>query len=181
MFSVLVLVVALAFVTIFLDPGQVVPELGVRNVYVLTFFLAALGGVSAFTAAGYYSTLFALALGGANPLILALLSAPGVLIGDLVFWYLGRAGKPIAEAVLSKPLRSILRFTERQPRPMIPIFVYIYTGLTPLPGDFLMISLAIIGYPLRKILIPILLGNFTLALIVSLSAAYGVTFARSLF
>ena len=165
----------------FLDPERVILELGIRNVYAITFFLAIVGSVSAFTAAGYYSTLFAFALGGANPFILALISAPGVLIGDLVFWYFGWSGKPIAEAVYRKPLRSILLWVERQPRSLIPIAVYVYTGLTPFPGDLLMISLAVIGYPLRKILIPTILGNFTLALIVSLSATYGVTLASSLF
>jgi len=170
-----------AIVTIFLNPGRVIVELGIRNVYIITFFLAIIGGVSAFTAAGYYSTLFALALGGANPVILAPISALGVLIGDLLFWYLGRAGKPIAETAFSKSLRSTLLWMERQPRSFIPIAVYAYTALTPLPGDLLMVSFAIIGYPLRKILIPIFFGNFTLALIISLSAVYGITFARSLF
>ncbi|AFV25354.1 hypothetical protein Mpsy_3155 [Methanolobus psychrophilus R15] len=39
------------------------------------------------------------------------------------------------------------------------IFVY---SLTPLPSDILAIGLALAGFPLKKMVLPLLIGNFVL-------------------
>jgi hypothetical protein len=50
------------------------------------------------------------------------------------------------------------------------IFVY---SLTPLPGDILAIGLALAGFPLKKMVPPLLIGNFVLILVLAELAIYG--------
>src|SRR3989338_1293702 len=76
---------------------------------------------------------------------------------------------------------SDLSWLLTKPRWFIPVGVYIYTGFLPLPGEFLMVLLALLGISFKRVLIPTLLGNFTLALIVSSSAVYGLAFADLIF
>ncbi|KKU03865.1 MAG: hypothetical protein UX06_C0032G0005 [Candidatus Giovannonibacteria bacterium GW2011_GWA2_45_21] len=146
-FAVVSVITGLTIFLFYVHPARIILAIGVNNIYIATFLLAIIGGVSAFTATSFYAALFAFALGGANPFLLALFSAPGVLI----------------------------------PRWFIPVGVYIYTGFLPLPGEFLMVLLALLGISFKRVLIPTLLGNFTLALIVSSSAVYGLAFADLIF
>lgn len=167
----------LAILTIFLfyvHPSAIVLAIGVKNIYLATFLLAIIGGVSAFTATSFYATLFAFALGGANPFLLALFSAPGVLLGDLIFWYLGYKGKTIVRPAIGRIIEKLSSWLLTKPRWLIPVGVYIYTGFLPLPGEFLMVLLALLGISFKRVWLPTLLGNYTLALIVSSSAVYGL-------
>ena len=161
---------------IYVSPTEIVQWVGVKNIYIATFLFAIIGGVSALTATSFYATLFAFALGGANPFFLALISAPGVLIGDFLFWYLGHKGKAIVRPVIGRRIEGVSRWLSGKPRWAVPLGAYLYTGFIPLPGEFLMVTLALIGVPFSRVLIPTLLGNFTLALIVTLGAVYGYSF-----
>ncbi len=170
---VLCIVAGIVFILSYIGPKRIVGILGIENVYITVFILAIIGGVSALTAAGFYATVFSLALGGANPFILAAFSAPGVLIGDFIFWYLGMEGRKAVEAGYGNYLLKFSAWLSSKPKWLAPIVIYVYTGLTPFPGDFLMFALAFLKYRFKQILIPTLLGNYTLALIVSLSGLYG--------
>lgn len=172
-FAALLLILGVTIALWQVEPAGVVRAIGLQNVYLFTFLFGIIGGVSAFTATSFYLTVFMLALGGANPLLLALFSAPGVLIGDMVFWYAGHEGRPLAEHTFSKELHAFSERLRQMPRWFVPIVAYLYTSITPLPGDFLMIALGLIDFPIRRVLLPILLGNFTFALLVSLAAVYG--------
>ena len=179
--AAVLLVTAVTYVVWVAGPERILAWIGVENVYLLTFLFAIIGGVSAFTATSFYAALFAFALGGANPYLLALFSAPGVLIGDLVFWYAGYHGRGLAEESFGQHLQRFSGWLARRPAWFVPIVAYAYTAVAPLPGDFLMIAVALAGYPLKKVLLPVLLGNFTIALIVTLSAVYGIGFVNTLF
>ena len=168
--AVLVLVGVIGLLS-YIGPARIVENLGFENVYLTVFVLAIVGGVSALTAAGFYATVFSLALGGANPFILALFSAPGVLLGDLIFWYLGVEGRRIIENGYGGYLSKFTSWLKTRPKWFTPVVVYVYTGFTPFPGDFLMFALALIKYKFKQIFIPTLLGNYTLALIVSAMAS----------
>ncbi len=180
-FAVVSVITGLTIFLFYVHPATIILAIGVKNIYIATFLLAIIGGVSAFTATSFYAALFAFALGGANPFLLALFSAPGVLIGDLIFWYLGHKGKAIVKPAIGRIIEKLSSWLLTKPRWLIPIGVYIYTGFLPLPGEFLMVTLALLGISFKRVLIPTLLGNFTLALIVSSSAVYGITFVEFIF
>jgi hypothetical protein len=173
-FISLSVLIAFVFLIGKFGPSRIVDFVGEDNTYIVIFILAIIGGVSSFTATTYYATLFTFASGGANPLLLASISAPGVLIGDLVFWYVATQGRELALRWVGKPLEKFTNWLNNLPRWSVPIAIYGYTGFTPLPGDILMISLALLRYRIRQFIIPTLLGNFTIALIVVLSAYYTI-------
>jgi len=180
-FAVVSVITGLTIFLFYVHPARIILAIGVNNIYIATFLLAIIGGVSAFTATSFYAALFAFALGGANPFLLALFSAPGVLMGDLIFWYLGHKGKAIVKPAIWRVTEKLSSWLLTKPRWFIPVGVYIYTGFLPLPGEFLMVLLALLGISFKRVLIPTLLGNFTLALIVSSSAVYGLAFADLIF
>ncbi len=179
-FSILGVLIAIVVALSFIEPVRLVEAVGIQNIYLFTFLFAIIGGVSAISAASYYATLFAFALGGANPFLLALCSAPGVLIGDYAFWYLGLKGRGLAKEALGRRLARFSSWIQSKPAWFLPIVIFIYTAFTPLPGDFLMIALAVTGYTFRQILIPTLLGNYMLALLITLSATRGIPFVVDL-
>lgn len=175
-FSTAVFLAAIIGILFYVEPTAIIAAIGVKNMYVAVFLLAIVGGVSAFTATSFYATLFAFSLGGGDPFLLALSSAPGVLIGDYLFWYLGHKGKPIVKPAIEHILEKISRWLSARPAWFIPAGAYLYTGFVPLPGEFLMVTLALVGISFKRILVPTLFGNFTLAFIVSSSASYGISF-----
>lgn len=150
-----------------IDAEALVDRIGISNTYILIFLLSIMGGVSAFTAVSFYATIFTLASTGISPLLIALFSAPGILIGDSLFWYLGVQGRSLAYEAFGKWLTRIAAYLSRRSKWFVYAFTFIYTGLTPLPGDILMASLAILGYRFRNIFIPVLCGNFTLIFIIA--------------
>src|SRR3989338_4128410 len=169
--ALLILVAVISFLS-YIGPEKLVDLLGLENVYLTVFVLGIIGGVSAFSAAGFYATLFSFVLGGAYPFILALFSAPGVLIGDFVFWYLGVRGREFLNGEYNSYLLKFSSWLGRKPKWFTPIVVYVYTWFSPFPGDFLMLTLAVLNYKFRQIFIPTLLGNYTLALLVSVLGVY---------
>ncbi|OGZ94967.1 MAG: hypothetical protein A2847_02215 [Candidatus Sungbacteria bacterium RIFCSPHIGHO2_01_FULL_50_25] len=174
-FSTAVFLAAIIGILFYVEPIKIIAAIGVKNMYVAVFLFAIVGGVSAFTATSFYASLFAFALGGGDPLFLAIFSAPGVLIGDYLFWYLGHKGKPIVKPAIEHILERTSRWLSAKPAWFIPAAAYVYTGFVPLPGEFLMVTLALIGISFKRIFIPTLFGNFTLAFIVSSSASYGIS------
>ena len=180
-FAVVFIITGLTIFLFYIHPAKIILAIGVNNIYIATFLLAIIGGGSAFSATSFFAALFAFALGGANPFLLALFSAPGVLIGDLIFWYLGYKGKAVVKPAIGRIIEKLSSWLLTKPRWLIPIGVYIYTGFLPLPGEFLMVLLALLGISFKRVLIPTILGNFTLALIVSSSAVYGLAFVNLIF
>lgn len=163
---ILVISVMLYFITL-VEPSRITEFLGVQNAYILVFVLAVIGGVSFVTATSFYAAIVTMALGGMNPILLALVAAPGILAGDLLFWYIGVRGRKFAENTLGERLKRFSLWLQAKPRRAVLIFIYFYTGFAPLPGDFLMVGLALTGYRFREIWLPTILGNFTLVFLYS--------------
>lgn len=170
----LFVIISVITILTYIGPSRIIDIIGIKNVYISVFILGIIGGVSALSAAGFYATLFSLSVGGANPFILAAFSAPGVLLGDFLFWYLGLRGKEVIDIKYGKYLSKLSTWLNKKPKWFMPIMIYVYTGFTPFPGDFLMFLLAFMNYHFKQIFIPTLLGNYTLALMVSLFGLYGI-------
>ena len=179
-FGALLILLCFAYFTARVDHTMLVATIGIRNIYALTFVFAVIGGVSTLSAASFYTALFSFALGGANPFLLAAFSAPGMLLGDSFFWYLGSTAEEIVRPFFRSIIEKSAAWLNKKPSWVMPIAVYVYTGFTPLPGDFLMVALAVLGYRFRQIMLPTLLGNYTLTLIISLSAVYELSFVNAI-
>lgn len=144
----------------------VVEKIGVRNGYLVTFIVAVLGGISVITVTPYYTTLITFALGGLNPFLLGLIAGIGATIGDSVFYYLGMQGHQLLAPKYHEKMHRFSGWLLRGPRWLIPVVTYIYTGLTPLPQDVLMVALALANIHYKRVIPFVLLGNITLATII---------------
>lgn len=143
------------------SPKEIVNEIGIENIYALAFLLAAIGGVSAFTSTGFYVTIVTLSAGGANPIYLGLFTSIGLTLGDLLFYYFGKKGKKCIPNKYGWGIEKLSRYVENIKDKYIVILIFAYS-LTPLPSDVLALTLAVVGFPLKKMLVPLLAGNFTL-------------------
>lgn len=145
----------------YFTPTQIVSHLGVNNSYLIFFLIAAIGGSSLITASSYYITLSVLAVGGLNPLILGFFGGLGVTIGDSLYFYLGSKGKEISPQNVNEKLKKISNLLGKSPRFFIPLFIYFYAVFAFLPNDIMTFLLGIVGYPYKKIFLPLVLGNIT--------------------
>lgn len=141
---------------------DLVETIGVRNGYLLALGVALLGGVSTFTTASFYSTIGLLAIGGLSPFILALVTAPALLLGDCLFYYLGHKGRESLSHHTMARVRRIELWFEARPKYYRPLGIYVYSAFTPFPADILMVALAVIKYPLKRAWLPILMGHITI-------------------
>ncbi|WP_244603451.1 VTT domain-containing protein [Methanococcoides sp. NM1] len=142
-------------------PGEIVERLGVRNIYIFVFLLAMIGGVSTFTSTTFYAALITISLGGVNPIWIALFASIGLTFGDLVFYYLGTKGRQCIKGKYAGNVFRLTKWMEKIDDRITMLMIFFYS-LTPLPSDIIAISLAIVGFPFRKMLIPLFVGNFTL-------------------
>lgn len=154
------------------SPKEIVYEIGIENVYVLVFLLAAIGGVSVFTSTGFYVTIITLSAGGANPIYLGLFASIGLTIGDLLFYYFGSKGKKCIPNRYAWGIERVSRYMDNIKDKYIVILIFSYS-LTPLPSDVMALSLAVAGFPLKKIIPPLLFGNFTLISVLSALSQIG--------
>ncbi|MBP2029112.1 membrane protein YqaA with SNARE-associated domain [Methanohalophilus levihalophilus] len=164
LFIALFLILIWSIILFYYSPAEIVESFGVHNIYLFVFLLAMIGGVSTFTSTTFYTVLITLALGDVNPILMALFASIGLTFGDLVFYYLGSKGR---QCIPGKYERTVFRLTTWMEKiddrvTMLIIFLY---SLTPLPSDIIAIALAVAGFPFRKMIFPLLAGNFTLIIL----------------
>ncbi|UGV41553.1 hypothetical protein J7W08_04500 [Methanococcoides orientis] len=158
---IILFIVSWSVLLFYHPPGEIVERLGVRNVYIFVFLLAMIGGVSTFTSTTFYTALITISLGGVNSFWIAFFASIGLTFGDLVFYYMGSKSR---QCIKGKYEGNVLRLTKWMEGiddriTMLMIFLY---SLTPLPSDVIAIALAIVKFPFRKMIVPLLAGNFTL-------------------
>jgi membrane protein YqaA with SNARE-associated domain len=158
----------------FVSPQEVVEKIGVKNTYLVIGAMAILGGVSSLTAGPFYTALATFAAGGANVWLLGLVAGMGLVVSDSVFFYLGTRGREILSGKAKKKEEKLARWIEGKPEWLIPIIVFVYSGLTPLPNDIMAISLAVIEYPYKKLFLPLLMGDVTSSIGVAALSAKGI-------
>lgn len=175
--GVLVAIVAVSLILFYFDPTEIVANMGVRNIYAFLFVFALLGGVSSFTSSSFYAAVVTLAsTGGLNPLVVGVIAGIGMAFGDSMFYLLGkRAYQAFFYSKRNqRRVDFLMKWLEGKPKWMMPIIIYIYSGFTPFPGDILMMTLALIGYPYRKTIIPMTIGNITLVTLLVAAVSFGI-------
>lgn len=157
-------IVSLSALLKFYTPEQIIITLGIQNVYIFIFLLAIIVGVSVLTTTLFYTSLAAIAVGGVNLLWLSLLASIGLFSGDLIFYYLSKTG---SQCVSKKYEGIIIRLTEwakKYTDNKIVLLIFFYS-LSPLPNDVISIFLGILSFPIRKIVLPLILGNFIMTFV----------------
>jgi len=176
-FSLLaVFLISLIVLLYFVSPEEIVNKIGVRNGYILTFAVSFFGGFSTGGSISFISLLIVLVTGGMNPIYLGLVSGISLAIGDMIMFYAGSKGRELVRGKWDKRIKKIANvFKKRkQLEKIIPIIAYLYIGFAPLPNDILILFLAAIEYPAKKMNGIIVLGDITFALMITILASKGI-------
>ncbi len=171
-FLILVLFLALLITLLYtLGPQGIVEKIGVRNSYMVAFFVSFFGGFSAGGSISFIATLITLSIGGLNPIVLGLIAGVGLAIGDGIMFYIGFRGRRLIKGRWEKKLERFSHMIQKKAGKAIPFITYFYMGFTPFPNDILILGLAAIEYEPKKLYIPLILGDITFALLISIFAA----------
>jgi hypothetical protein len=169
-------IVVLITVLFFVSPEEVVEKIGVRNGYILAFFVSLFGGFSAGGSVSFITLLITLVTGGMHPIYLGLTAGVSLALGDSIMFFLGSKGRALIKGKWDQKIEKFTNILLKRDWlvKMIPVIAYLYIGLTPLPNDILILFLAAIEYPPRKMYPIIILGDLTFALFITLLAAQGI-------
>lgn len=166
-------ILALTTLFIYISPEEIVQYLGVQNGYILVFLVSLFGGFSGAGSLTFISLVITLAVGGINPVNLGIVSGIGLAIGDTVMFYAGSVGRNLIKGEWNEKISRLTAYVNKRNslKKFIPFGAYLYMSLAPLPNDVLLLFLAGIRYPLKKMVWVIILGDITFALLLALVAA----------
>ena len=172
--ALILFLIILSILLYFFSPEEIVNKIGIKNAYILAFVVSFFGGFSTLSSITFIATLATLSIGGVNPVILGLVAGTSLAMGDSLIFYIGFKGREIIIGKWEKKLGKISQWTKKRLEKFIPLIAYIYIGFTPFPNDFIILFLAMIKYPFKKLYLPIILGDLTFALLVSVLATKGI-------
>ncbi len=165
-----VLLVSLMVLLFFVSPEEIVDKVGVHNGYIFAFIISFFGGFSAGGSVTFISFLIVLVQGGLNPIYLGLLAGVSLAIGDMIMFYIGSRGRELVGGKWDEKINKVSKVLKKKKwlEKLVPIVSYLYIGFLPLPNDILILFLAGIEYPIKKMKWIIFLGDITFALIVTM-------------
>jgi uncharacterized membrane protein YdjX (TVP38/TMEM64 family) len=163
---VLLLVCASLFLAS-IPSDTLIEKIGAENIYVFMFLLALVGSISTFASIPYPLILIGLSVGGADPLMLGLASAFGVITSDTVTFFTIRRGRQFVGEAMLGSMERIASYIQKYPRLLTPGLM-LYGMLSPLSNDFAVISLSLMRYSFFAVVFPLAVGN----VIYNLSVAY---------
>jgi hypothetical protein len=177
--AVLVLIIFIIFlitVIFFVKPEDLVGKIGVRNAYILLFIVSFFGGFSGGGAVTFISVLVTFVLGGLNPVYLGLTAGVSLAMGDMIMFYAFSKGRELVIRKWDKKIEKFSNMIKKRKwlERLVPFIAYIYVGILPLPNDILILFLAAIEYPRKKVNVILILGDLTFALMIALLAARGI-------
>lgn len=175
-FILAVFLISLIILLYFINPEEIVNKIGVRNGYILVFIVSFFGGFSAGGSVSFIGLLIILVTGGMNPIYLGLVSGISLALGDMIMFYAGSKGRELIKGKLNEGINNVANVFKKRKwlEKMIPAIAYFYMGFAPLPNDVLILFLAAIKYPAKKMNVIIILGDITFALMVTILAAKGI-------
>lgn len=152
--AIVLFVILWSILLFYYPPAEIVERLGVRNVYIFIFLMSLIGGVSTFTSTTFYTALIAISFGGVNPLVLSLVASAGLTFGDMLFYYMGMKCKKCIKGKYEVYISRLTKRMEQSDDRVIMLLIFFYS-LTPLPSDVIAIALAIVGFPFKKMIVPL--------------------------
>lgn len=157
-----------------IPPRDLVEHVGVENAYLMVFLLSVIGAIGSMTTFSSYPAIVTFAAGDMHFLALGVVSGIGLTVGDAFFYYFCTELKGLLAGRVEDKAIEVGLWLESQPRWVIPIVTYVWVGLLPIANNILTGALAITGYPFRRILIPLFLGNVTFPTAVAYLASIGI-------
>ncbi|PCI20688.1 hypothetical protein COB64_01835 [Candidatus Wolfebacteria bacterium] len=170
-----VFLVSLILLLLVIGPEEIVNKIGVRNGYIIIFIVSLFGGFSAGGSISFITLLITFTAGGLNPVALGLISGTSLAIGDMVMFYAGSKGRELIRGKWDKKIDKVANVFNKKKwlKKLAPFLAYLYMGFAPLPNDVLLLFLAAIKFPAKKMNVIIILGDLTFALTLTLLVARG--------
>lgn len=173
-FGLLVFMIGFLVLFIYFQPTELITKLGVRNSFLLAFFLSLLGAFTSLTNLTAYPMIFALVMGQMNFLLVGFIAGMGMAAGDLLFFVFGFSARDLTDQKGKSKLRKILEKIRKMPPLLVQALIFFYVAGTPFPNNLLSGSLAFIGYPFKKILLPLALGDIAFCILVAWLSLQGI-------
>lgn len=163
--SVVLFLITLNVLFYFVGAEQIVAYIGIHNTYLVVFAVAAIGGLSTVTGTVLYTSIATFAAGGSSPFLLGIAGGIGIMISDSIFFYLAKRGRESVPEKWNGWISKLEGYVQKYPRWIVLLGVYLYLAFSPLPNDILMVALVMTGFRYREIIIPLIPGSITIALI----------------
>jgi membrane protein YqaA with SNARE-associated domain len=170
----LVVFVGLIILLVLFDPKEVIASIGIGNSLIIAFFLSIAGAFTSLTKISSYPLIISLIAGQMNPLLVGLVIGLGMAAGDILFFAFGYSARDWAGKKWKKNLDRFLAFVSRLREIFVQVLIFLYMAATPFPNNMLSGALAFIGYPLRKAVLPIVLGDIAFCLLIAWLASQGI-------
>jgi hypothetical protein len=155
---------------------RLIEAIGIRNIYLAAFLLSVIGGFSFVTGTSLYAALIALSHGGVNPYILGTIAGIGIFLSDSLFYLLMLKARSYLVGVTERSSRitnEIWKWIYRMPSWVVFFGIYLYAAFMPIPNDILLAVLALSGYRYSEFLPFLLLGDLTMALLLTTVSSVG--------
>ncbi len=131
--------------------------------YLGVFLISLISTSTIFLPAPLYLIIILSSAYGMNPLLLAVISAAGMSIGELTSYFIGLGGNKLLESKHKKGLRKFEKLFKKYG-----FFAILITAFLPFPFDVVGISAGIGKYEIKKFLVATFIGKFFKALLLSL-------------
>ncbi len=125
--------------------------------------MPAVAFVPVFTAAGF-----------ALPVVIALMVV-GTVLADLTSYLIGYYGRRVRTIQEAQWYARMQRMVHERKRLILP-FVFVYASIVPLPNELIIVPLSLLGYRIRMLVLPLLLGTIVHITIFALGAEQLVSF-----
>lgn len=168
-------------VSLAMIPAEIIINLvGSNNAYILMFILGALGGLTTFSGVPYHLILMSLASGGLNPILLGIVTALGVMIGDSTMFLMSKKVEHVLPLSIQLLLSRVALLLNKWPILLTPGLV-IYGTFSPFSNDFIVASLSLLKYSFSRIIIPLAVGNILFNIGLAYIGIYGYDWLINLF
>lgn len=171
----LVFMLGVLLMFVFADPQEIILSLGVRNSLVVAFFVSFVGAFTSLTYFSVYPVIIALVAGQMHPLLVGAVAGMGMAAGDLLFFVLGYSARDLTSKRGKTILNAILDRIQRLRTILAHGLIFFYVAFTPFPNNLLSGSLAFVGYPFRKMVVPLIMGDLAFCLLFSWLSFRGVS------
>lgn len=150
--------------------------------YLGIFLINLIGALSIFFPIPFTAVVFwagSYKLGGDwvfQPVWIAVAAGIGSAVGEFSGYFLGLGARKAVNQRFEEKMQFLVKVFERFGSVVIFLF-----ALTPLPDDLLFIPLGVMGYGVKRVLVPALIGKFCMNLIVAYSGRFTVQIIKDLF
>lgn len=159
---------------VFYSPKDLILYLGVRNSFVILFFVSIVGAFTSMTKFSAYPMIVALVAGNMNFVYVGIVAGVGLAAGDTLFFSFGYSARELTNHKWKDKLRNMLTKLQSINDWLVQALIFVYVGASPFPNNLLSGTLAFTGYPFKKVIAPLVLGDLAFCMLVSWLAFRGI-------